>query len=127
MASSADGDVRNAVMALQMYCAGMQRGKGVGAKVCGKGRGKSGGADRAEGGGQDREVSYGRDCSIVVFRAMGRVLHCKREAADEATGTRGALAFRPEDALAQAQVCACVCLCVCVSVCAYWFSICVEK
>jgi cell cycle checkpoint protein len=97
--ASADGDVRSAINALQMACYGIPRQAGALFKGKGKGKGKG----RSASGAKLPAVSFGRDPSKVIFSALGRVLHCKREPSTE-DGVRGKLSFVPEDVVQEAQI-----------------------
>ena len=68
VASSADGDVRNAVNALQMWCAGQRKGLAAPPRK-GKGKGKKngGGDGGAAAGGRS---CYGRDAGLTVFHSV---------------------------------------------------------
>jgi cell cycle checkpoint protein len=120
VAASADGDLRSAVNALQMWCAGQRKCLRPSKKS--KRKGKDGGADG--GAGTGGLACFSRDGGLTAFHSIGKILHNKRlprplpsfprahEVGDEAGGAwsgvgvpgdgdlRGPLSFEPEKVVA---------------------------
>ena len=80
IANSADGDLRNAVNALQMWCAGQRLSSSSASKKCkGKGKEKKSGRAGGDGGASVGGTScYGRDAGLTLFHSLGKILHNKR-------------------------------------------------
>jgi len=120
IAASADGDLRNAVNALQMWCAGQQKCLRPSKKS--KVKGKDGGSDGGAGAGG--LACFSRDGGLTAFHSIGKILHNKRlprplpsfprsdEAGEQGGGARsgvgvpgdgdlrGPLSFEPEKVVA---------------------------
>ena len=126
IATAADGDIRSAINALQMWCAGQNKLLSLPVK-------------RAKGGGKDKgklmkgvdggavvvaKAHFGRDAGLTMFHSLGKILHQKRlprplpsflvegggsralsdVGAPGDDDLRGPLAFVPEDVVAQAAL-----------------------
>ncbi|CAL8247945.1 unnamed protein product [Merluccius merluccius] len=87
LCSGSSGDVRSAVNSLQFSslaerglsltkkekCVAVLLGKAASKKTQGKKRSKE------KGGGEAEQCIGGKDVSLFLFRALGKILHCKRE------------------------------------------------
>ena len=140
IAKSADGDVRNAVNALQMWSLG-QKKTSLNDKKKRKGAQKeSSAAGNAVGdAGTAGTLCFGRDAGLTLFHSLGKILHNKRlprplpslhspaepSARDTGDGDlRGPLSFVPEQVVAAAGgVPACIFAGGC-AVCVAWVYVC---
>uniref|UniRef100_A0A8C7JPJ6 RAD17 checkpoint clamp loader component n=1 Tax=Oncorhynchus kisutch TaxID=8019 RepID=A0A8C7JPJ6_ONCKI len=101
LCSGSSGDIRSAINSLQFSCltdqsmkkgfSAVERGKATatssGRAVVKAMRGKRKAKDSE---GQDKELAIGgKDSSLFLFRALGKILYCKRESPEGSEGSQG--------------------------------------
>uniref|UniRef100_A0A8K9Y4J7 RAD17 checkpoint clamp loader component n=1 Tax=Oncorhynchus mykiss TaxID=8022 RepID=A0A8K9Y4J7_ONCMY len=101
LCSGSSGDIRSAINSLQFSCltdqsmkkgfSAVERGKATatssGRAVVKATRGKRKAKDSE---GRDKELAIGgKDSSLFLFRALGKILYCKRESPEASEGSQG--------------------------------------